>query len=48
MCCSIYGVWCTKIVVLWYGAVWSVLSSCPRLLITVYVASHRYATIDIP
>lgn len=19
MCCSIYGVWCTKIVVLWYG-----------------------------
>lgn len=29
-------------------AVWSVLSSYPRLLITVYVTSHRYATIDIP
>lgn len=48
MCCSIMVCGCTKIVVLWYGAVWSVLSSYPRLLITVYVASHRYATIDIP
>lgn len=29
-------------------AVWNVLSSYHRLLITIYVASHRYATIDIP
>ena len=41
-------VWCTKIVVLWYGLCGAYCRRTPRLLITIYVASHRYATIDIP